>query len=286
MITQHTSIGLHTVNNVVGIDDIKQSIYVILTTRKGAVPFNPAFGSDIYSHLDRPVSEMVPAAKKAIIDAIDMFEPRVQVESILHRIVEHRVEFDILMTLTDSGGELLYTFAPYKAVSADIRLYTLVGTFRGQQRYFLTLEIDGVRYDGASYGFTNLLDAWGWVMENWCNLGQWYSLPSRDQLLLYVYANNANLKVTGLVGAQALFPPLSGDEFYIVRLGDNYSVEGMRSREEVLSWVRENWQNFGVWMMDDNYLILSTDMNNPDLEIFASDYGDFGEDFDNNFSIS
>lgn len=72
---------------VVGSDDIQQSISIILRTRKGEDPLRPHFGSDIWRWIDKPVNTAVPNMKKEILDAIEMFEPRVKITSLKAEIL-------------------------------------------------------------------------------------------------------------------------------------------------------------------------------------------------------
>lgn len=64
------------------LDDIKQSIYIILTTQKGSDPHRPLFGSDIYKYIDNPVNSAVPDIIREATDAIRAWEPRIEVLSI------------------------------------------------------------------------------------------------------------------------------------------------------------------------------------------------------------
>lgn len=76
--TKHWQFGLNAPGVVTDIDDIKQCIYVLLVTRKGEVPLRPHFGSDIFNYIDNPVGAAIPKIKKAIVDAITEFEPRIK----------------------------------------------------------------------------------------------------------------------------------------------------------------------------------------------------------------
>lgn len=67
---------------VEGIDDINQCIVIILSTLKGSDPLRPLFGCDVWQWVDRPLSVSVPFLKRAIREAIDLWEPRVLVTSI------------------------------------------------------------------------------------------------------------------------------------------------------------------------------------------------------------
>lgn len=63
-------------------DDINQCISIILNTRKGAVPLNPLFGSDIWKYLDKPANIAIPGIILEATEAINLWERRVKVEEI------------------------------------------------------------------------------------------------------------------------------------------------------------------------------------------------------------
>jgi phage baseplate assembly protein W len=67
---------------VENIGDINQCIRIILTTPKGSDPHRPEFGSDIYKYIDYPVNEAIPNIIREAIDAINTWEPRVEIKSI------------------------------------------------------------------------------------------------------------------------------------------------------------------------------------------------------------
>lgn len=227
---------------------------------------------------------MIPMSKKEIIDAIEMFEPRVEIQSVQHRVLSDKVVFDIVMNLAETDEVIKYT---YELTEPGIsrRLFTLLITAKDGLRYFVKLTIDGIEYSGLSYGYENINELWSWIKENWGNLGNWHFLQTRDQILLYVLAKKASLFLEKLYGDQAPFPDLVAEEFYVVRVGDKYSIDGLNTKDAVLIWVQENWSDIGEWMTDGKYLILSTAIQSPDLEIFTATAGDFNDDFDNNFSI-
>ena len=67
---------------VVDIDDINQCISTILTTRKGSVPHNPEFGSDIWMWIDAPIDEARPNIIKEAIESIEEWEQRVEISRV------------------------------------------------------------------------------------------------------------------------------------------------------------------------------------------------------------
>lgn len=64
-------------------DAIKESIFNILTTRKGEIPGNPTFGTSIYKYLFEPnLEQFWDALKLEIIKEIQEFEPRAYVTNV------------------------------------------------------------------------------------------------------------------------------------------------------------------------------------------------------------
>lgn len=78
-----------------GLSDINQCIQVILFTKKGADPLRPEFGCDIFNYVDQPVTKAVPQMRREIIEALTLWEPRIQVVSITHTVAEGQVTFTI-----------------------------------------------------------------------------------------------------------------------------------------------------------------------------------------------
>lgn len=76
-------------------EDIDQCIGIILATPKGSDPHRPAFGSDIWQYLDRPMSEAVPGVIQEAITALSAWEPRVEVVKIVAAIEESQVTFSV-----------------------------------------------------------------------------------------------------------------------------------------------------------------------------------------------
>ena len=65
-----------------GINDVVQSIMLILSTQKGSDPFRPTFGSDIWLHVDTPLDIAAPRISTEIFDAINTWETRIKVTRI------------------------------------------------------------------------------------------------------------------------------------------------------------------------------------------------------------
>jgi phage baseplate assembly protein W len=60
------------------IEDIEQSIEVILTTPKGAKIFEPEFGSELMSYIDRIAPNVTPRLIAEVWDAIERWEDMVK----------------------------------------------------------------------------------------------------------------------------------------------------------------------------------------------------------------
>lgn len=78
-----------------GVDDINQSIAIILNTRKGSVPHRPTFGSNIYKYIDYPVTEAKPNIIRETIDAISIWETRIEVNSVLVNIENEHLKIKV-----------------------------------------------------------------------------------------------------------------------------------------------------------------------------------------------
>ncbi|MET0264711.1 MAG: GPW/gp25 family protein [Duganella sp.] len=70
---------------VENIDDIHQSIRIILRTSKGSDPLRPEFGSNLHLYLDSPINRARPHVVRECMEALrhpTMGEPRIVVERV------------------------------------------------------------------------------------------------------------------------------------------------------------------------------------------------------------
>lgn len=97
------SISLQGVGEIVqGIADINQCLKIILFTRKGEDPLRPEFGCGIFDYIDQPINKL-PIMKKSIIDAVKLWEPRVELTKITPKInADNSVTFSIFWKLSAS----------------------------------------------------------------------------------------------------------------------------------------------------------------------------------------
>lgn len=91
-----------------GIDDIHQCIANILNTVKGTDILRPDFGSDHIKFIDYPEDVAIPNIVREITLALQMWEQRIEVESV--QATGQAPHFDVLITwaLKDSVYREIY----------------------------------------------------------------------------------------------------------------------------------------------------------------------------------
>ncbi|MDI1471937.1 putative bacteriophage baseplate protein [Thermodesulfovibrio sp. N1] len=87
---------------VENIEDINQCIRIILSTPKRSDPHRPEFGSDIWKYIDYPVNEAIPNIIREAIDAVNTWEPRVEIKSIRAKVEQANVILQIEWVLKGS----------------------------------------------------------------------------------------------------------------------------------------------------------------------------------------
>lgn len=80
---------------VENIEDVNQCFRVILLTRKGTDPHRPAFGSDLWKYIDAPAKIAIPNIIREVVDAIRLWESRVEMRGVTATIDEHHVTLRI-----------------------------------------------------------------------------------------------------------------------------------------------------------------------------------------------
>ncbi|MCV4272287.1 GPW/gp25 family protein [Pseudomonas capsici] len=91
---------------VEGLRDIDQAIRIILTTPKGSDPHRPTFGSDIHLYIDWPVNRVVPHLVREAVDAIRIWEPRINVVQVTPTIEGSQVWLRITWRVADGVPQL------------------------------------------------------------------------------------------------------------------------------------------------------------------------------------
>lgn len=166
-----------------GIEAIRQCIDLIVRTTKGTDPLRPEFGSDVYKYQDLPVNLSIPRIKKALLDAISLWEPRVKISSIAGSLVgTSNLQFILTYTLVDDALTDSLTFlinnGGIYAGTGKQRLI-LRGYFPPNPnsfQYQISLLLDGGQILPASpeTGFSTIQEMYTWVQTNWLNYAQWY----------------------------------------------------------------------------------------------------------------
>lgn len=87
-----------------GIEDINQCIAIILSTQKGSVPHRPIFGSDILKYVDYPINSAKANIIRETVDAITLWEVRVNVDSVSVEIDETQLKIKVQWSLKEDSS--------------------------------------------------------------------------------------------------------------------------------------------------------------------------------------
>jgi len=107
-----------------GEEDIRESLYILLTTTPGERVMNPAYGCDLHSQVFQNITpNTLTIIEDMIATAILMFEPRVRVEAInidTSMQIEGRLNIEIIYEIKgiNSRKNLVYPF--YLAEANDM----------------------------------------------------------------------------------------------------------------------------------------------------------------------
>lgn len=287
-----------------GLKDVKQCIDIILHTVKGSDPLRPEFGSDVFSHVGKPVPILIPLVKKAIVEAISLWEKRVEVITpIKHEFVSPaQVVFNIGYRIVDDNLldsiDLVYGIGEEGNDGSAGNPLILVASIPQGLRLYLSLILDGnnVLPEPPINGFGSVSDLFLWAIEHYYPQGQWYWLQQQGQIILYVnngIANTGNLSITSSVNVLSAFIPEMGDNQYYSAIFQHignfvlpefptYYAENI---EQLLLWAQENWSDYGTWSVSNNYLILESplDLSNYTLEVVVYQTGAFDDGFNSGF---
>ncbi|MDO5306898.1 MAG: GPW/gp25 family protein [bacterium] len=87
-----------------GIEDINQCIAIILSTQKGSVPHRPTFGSDILKYVDYPINSAKANIIRETVDAITLWETRVNVDSVSVEIDKTQLKIKVQWSLKEDSS--------------------------------------------------------------------------------------------------------------------------------------------------------------------------------------
>jgi len=263
-----------------GLAAIRQCIDIILRTTKGSDPLRPLFGSDCYKYQDQPVNVSIPNIKKAIIDAIGLWETRVTITDITHTINVSQVIFNIGYqlvdgTLTDSidltiGGNGMST-------NVSPRKLTLQGYFPPnpsgfQYQISCILNGENILPVPPANGFGSIDEMFTWIQTNWVNYGQWYI--TANSIIGYINSGYTTGTFTISILTKNRFqggiPGLPIGYKYDVQI----TVDGtlfensidLFTPDQIVNWAQNNLGYLGLWQI----------VTNP---------GSFNDDFSEDFQL-
>ena len=87
---------------VENLEDIHQSIYLILNTRKRTCPHRPGFGSNLRDYIGYPINDAIPYVIRETFDALEDNEPRINLLNVDVSIDQHVINLTITWTIKES----------------------------------------------------------------------------------------------------------------------------------------------------------------------------------------
>lgn len=100
-----------------GIEDINQCIAIILSTQKGSVPHRTTFGSDILKYVDYPINSAKANIIRETVDAITLWETRVNVDSVSVEIDETQLKIKVQWSLKEDSSVSSTTEVNYDKIA-------------------------------------------------------------------------------------------------------------------------------------------------------------------------
>ncbi|WP_153799084.1 GPW/gp25 family protein [Foetidibacter luteolus] len=251
---------------VEGLPAIRQCIDLILRTTKRSDPLRPEFGSDIYLHIASPLNIGIPNIKKAIIEALEIWEPRIKVTYVDHYLKDvHNPVFPITYKLVDEDLEDSIIFDLLDGVKSDaqddeIILQAPYPLNPDAFPYFITFVKNGADVPPMPWpiGYATLEDLFSWVTTNWGYTGRWFQLA--DKFVLYMRAEGVEsaslaISVLPVVRISCEFPPLPIDFHFSISFIVNGAdalppMPAFAGMGQVLDWARTNWSEYGDWYVE------------------------------------
>lgn len=252
-----------------GLADIRQCLDLLLRTQRGSDPLRPDFGCDIYQYMGIPVTVAIPNIKRAIIDAILIWEKRVVLKSIRHEVDVSHVKFYITVSLADEeliDLILYYQNGSFSMVPVDTQLLVIYGLFPpnpNNKRYHIYFDgnDEAMLPLAPSNGFATTNELYNWVVANWSGYGSWSLAPDR----IIGYLNNGmfesaflTISLVGTLRFEAPIPQLAVGEDYALLFTPNGSAavpapaNPFTNIASMLAWVQANWGAYGLWSVETN----------------------------------
>jgi len=289
---QLSAIGVGVI--AVGLADIRQCIDIILRTVPGSDPLRPLFGCGIYKYIDAPVNIAVPNMKLEIFEALNIWEPRINVTAVTHEIVNENIIFSISYQVVDSDAVDTLLWSTFNGIesnlSSGIILSALIPTKITGQHYNIDFLVDGnVAFPvSPKFGFNTRQQLLDWVNANWFNYGKWYL--TIDKLVLYVAPGIAKIATLSITQTTYLYeriavPVLTEGAFYNlsmilegISVLPDFPLNLISNVDDLLLWVRANWGAYGDFSIETESVIRFDDFNddfNDDFEHGGIDYYKF-----------
>lgn len=272
-----------------GLEDIRQSLDIILRTSAGSDSLRPQFGSNVYQYIDAPVNVAAAKIRQAIIDAVSIWEKRVRIISITYRLeVPATLIFNITYQLIDQdiidslslylGGGFVTTYPDQGLI---LQAYYPPNPYG--KPYQIELITDGSQVVPVppTQGFNTINGLFSWVQSNWSYLGRWVQLS--DRIVLYMkpgICTTASIGIsllTSTIRVEAILPVVPAGQAYIVDFSPDggspspvYSPASPISlKDDLLLWVQANWGQYGTWQLLPGSMDMNGDFNAAD---FSSDF--------------
>ncbi len=264
-----------------GIAAIRQCIDIIIRTTKGTDPLRPLFGSDVYKYQDAPVNVAIPNIKKAILEAIEIWETRVTISKIIHRVDLGHVFFDIHYKLKDQNlTDALTVDLGNGSFTTDITKKPLIligylppNPSNFQLQVSLILDDKIILPLPPEQGFADAFEMYQWIKTNWINYGTWYL--NNDSIVGYIkpqyLTGSLTISILTKNRFQGGIPALPISYSYHVAItvdGVLYeSTDNLFTPGQVRGWAEENLGSLGFWQIVTNPGAFNDDFND-DFEIF------------------
>lgn len=262
-----------------GLAAIRQCIDIIIRTTPGTDPMRPEFGSNVYKYQDYPADVAIPNIKKAILEAIALWERRVVVTSITHTLDVSRLYLNVTYKLTDDVlTDIISIIVSNGGISTGITPKRLIlqGYFPpnpNQYQYTISCILDGagILPVAPANGFPSVADLFQWVRTNWLNYGQWYL--NTDSIVGYInpqYSTGSlTISLINLIRFTGGIPGLGIGNIYTVSItvdGTIYSSSNpLYTSDDIRQWAQENVGGLGEWQL-------------------LSESGAFNDDFNDDFN--
>ena len=94
---------------VKGVEDVKQSWGIILSTIPGTVPLQPNFGSNLYSYMDQPINKAFSSMANTIIKDLEKWETRAKISKVTRTLNGSQIIIIIEGIYKPTGKQLLQT---------------------------------------------------------------------------------------------------------------------------------------------------------------------------------